>query len=50
MPYTIRKLPNQNLYKVYNTETKSIHSYATTLENANKQVKLLLQKEGGSCW
>jgi DNA adenine methylase len=58
MPYTIRKLPNQNLYKVYNTETKTIHSYATTLENANKQVKLLhmvdagvpLKKQGGSCW
>jgi DNA adenine methylase len=47
MPYTIRKLPNQNLYKVYNTETKTIHSYATTLENANKQVKLLHMVDAG---
>jgi len=56
MPYTIRKLPNKDLYKVYNTQTKSVHSYATTLENAEKQVKLLhmvdagvpLEKQGGN--
>ena len=56
MPYSIRKLPNQNLYRVYNTQTKEIHSYGTTLENAKKQVKLLhmvdagvpLKKQGGS--
>jgi len=45
MPYSIRKLPNQDLYRVYNTGTKAIHSYATTLENAKKQVNLLLGKE-----
>jgi DNA adenine methylase len=45
MPYSIRKLPNQDLYRVYNTGTKEIHSYATTLENAKKQVNLLLGKE-----
>jgi hypothetical protein len=56
MPYSIRKLPNQDLYRVYNTATKVVHSYATTLENAKKQVKLLhmvdagvpLKKQGGS--
>jgi len=56
MPYSIRKLPNQDLYRVYNTGTKAIHSYATTLENAKKQVKLLhmvdagvpLEKQGGA--
>jgi DNA adenine methylase len=56
MPYSIRKLPNQDLYRVYNTETKAIHSYATTLENAKKQVNLLhmvdagvpLEKQGGN--
>ncbi len=56
MPYSIRKLPKKDLYRVYNTETKVIHSYATTLENAKKQVKLLhmvdagvpLKKQGGS--
>jgi hypothetical protein len=55
MPYSIRKLPNQDLYRVYNTQTKAIHSYSTTLENAKKQVKLLhmvdagvpLEKKGG---
>ena len=41
MPYKYRKLPKQNLYRVYNTETKEIHSYGTTLENAKKQIKLL---------
>lgn len=56
MPYTIRKLPNQDLYRVYNSKTKEVHSYATTLENAEKQVKLLhmvdagvpLKKQGGA--
>ena len=47
MPYTIRKLPNQNLYRVYNSVTKEIHSYATTLENAKKQVKLLHMIDAG---
>jgi len=41
MPYNIRKLPNQDLYRVYNKDTKSVHSYSTTLENAKKQVALL---------
>ena len=51
MPYNIRKLPNQDLYRVYNKDTKSVHSYSTTLENAKKQVALLEEiKEGGSCW
>jgi hypothetical protein len=46
MPYSIRKLPNQNLYRVYNKETNKIHSYATSLENAKKQVKLLYTISG----
>jgi len=41
MPLVIRKLPNKELYKVYNKETKKVHSYATTLENAKRQVSLL---------
>jgi len=47
MPYSIRKLPNKNLYRVYNTKTKAIHSYATTLENAKKQIKLLHMVDAG---
>jgi len=47
MPYNFRKLPNQDLYRVYNTETKEIHSYGTTLENAKKQIKLLNMIDAG---
>lgn len=56
MPIKIRKLPKQDLYRVYNSDTGTIHSYATTLKNAEKQKKLLhmvdanvpLKKEGGN--
>jgi len=41
MPYTVRRLPHKNLYKVYNTNTKAVHSYGTTLDKAKKQVRLL---------
>jgi hypothetical protein len=41
MPIIIRKLPNKDLYKVYNKDTKKIYSSATTLDNAKKQVALL---------
>ena len=47
MPYNFRKLPNQNLYRVYNSKTKEIHSYGTTLENAKKQIKLLNMVDAG---
>jgi len=47
MPYNFRKLPNQNLYRVYNSKTKEIHSYGTTLENAKKQIKLLNMIDAG---
>ena len=41
MPYVMRKLPKQDLYRVYNAKTKEVHSYGTTLENAKKQITLL---------
>ena len=41
MPYTIRKLPNKNKYKVTDTETKRIISKGTTKKKAESQVKLL---------
>lgn len=47
MPYSIRKLPNKDLYRVYNTQNKAVHSYATTLENAKKQVTLLHMVDAG---
>ena len=41
MPYKIRKVNNQNCYKVYNAKTKKIYAKCSTLENAKKQMKLL---------
>ena len=41
MPYNIRKLPRKDLYRVYNTETKEIKAYGTTLEKAKAMVRLL---------
>lgn len=47
MPIKIRKLPLQNLYRVYNADTGEIHAKATSLENAKKQVKLLHMVDAG---
>lgn len=41
MPYGIRKLPNKNLYRVYNRETDEIYAKATKRGNAEKQIRLL---------
>lgn len=41
MPYKIRKLPNKDLYRVYNTETREIKAKGTTLEKAHALVRLL---------
>ena len=41
MPFVVRKLPNKNKYKVYNYDTKKVHSYHTNRLNAMKQVDLL---------
>jgi len=37
----MRKIPNKNLYRVYNTKTKKVHAYGTTLKKAKKQIRLL---------
>ena len=47
MPYALRKLPNRDLYKVYNKETKKVYSSGSTLENAKKQITLLNMNEAG---
>ena len=39
MPYLIE--PIETLYTVYDPETGHVFSYATTLANAKRQVKLL---------
>jgi len=41
MPYTIRKLPNKELYRVYNKETKEVKAYGTTLKKAQAMIRLL---------
>lgn len=41
MPYTIRKVRNQNCWRVKNVETGDIKATCTTLEKAKAQVRLL---------
>ena len=41
MPYTVRKVRNQSCYKVYNKNTKKVHSKCTSKEKALKQIRLL---------
>lgn len=41
MPYAVRKLPNKNLYRVYNKNTGTIYSKATTKDKADAQLRLL---------
>lgn len=41
MPYKILKVRGKPLYKVINAKTKKIHAKGTTLEKAEKQVRLL---------
>lgn len=41
MPYTIRKLPRKDLYRVINSQTGQVHSAATTKPKAEAQVRLL---------
>jgi len=38
MPYHIRKIPNKNLYKVYNKKGKSLSHKGLTYKNARKQI------------
>lgn len=46
MPFSTKKIRGQNLYIVYNTETGKVHSKGSTLENAEKQIRLLNRIEG----
>jgi len=41
MPYKIRKLPNRDMYRVYNVDTKEIKARETTLAKAKAMVRLL---------
>ena len=43
MAIKIRKLPNQDLYRVYDNKTRYIHAYATTLQKAQAQAAIIMQ-------
>jgi len=45
MPYTIRKLPGKNLYRVRKKNTGQILSYGTTLKKAKAQIRYLYMME-----
>lgn len=50
MPYGLRKLPDKDLYRVFNKDTGEIHAKETTKGNALKQIRLLYmleRKKGG---
>ena len=41
MPYTSRKVPKKDCYRVTNRKTKRVFSKCSTKENAKKQIRLL---------
>lgn len=45
MPYKIRKIPNENYYRVKNADTGKVMSNKTTKEKAEAQVRLLMSLE-----
>lgn len=47
MPYKIRKLPNSDRYKVFNSETGKVHSEHATKKNAKSQMRLLYSLDNG---
>ena len=41
MPYTIRKLPGREMYRVRNSESGAVKCKECSLDHAKKQVRLL---------
>ncbi len=41
MPYTIRKVPKRNCYRVKNKKTRRVLSKCTSKSKAKKQVRLM---------
>jgi hypothetical protein len=41
MPYVMRKIRNENKYKVINSKTGFVHAKSTTKDKAVKQINLL---------
>jgi len=48
MPYVLRKMPNQSCYRVYNRRTKKVMAKCSSLENAERQMRLLRAIEYGN--
>ena len=48
MPYTMRKLPKKNCYRVSNRKTKKVFAKCATKKNAKKQMRLLRAIEFGA--
>jgi len=47
MPYLIKRLPHSNKYRVTNKLNGTIHAYATSLLNAQRQVRLMSAVDNG---
>jgi hypothetical protein len=47
MPLKVKKIRNQPRFKVVNQNTGRVHAYASTRENATRQVRLLNAIEHG---
>lgn len=41
MPYTLRKVPKKNCYRVYNKKTKRVFAKCSTKTHAQRQIRLL---------
>jgi hypothetical protein len=41
MPYTLRKVRNQECYRIINPKTKRVFAKCSTKQNATKQLRLL---------
>jgi hypothetical protein len=48
MPYVLRKLPNQDCFRVYNQRTKKVYAKCSSLHNAKRQIRLLKAIEYGN--
>jgi hypothetical protein len=48
MPYVLRKLPNQDCFRVYNQRTKKVYAKCSSLLNAKRQIRLLKAIEYGN--
>jgi hypothetical protein len=41
MPYSVRKVPNKNYYRVSNKKRKKVFAKCTSKKNATRQMRLL---------